>query len=105
MLENPVPVMVRTESSNPQDGTEEFLGPELISTLLMTGVRHVAVLYWNLSTAVGAVAQSKVSTTVQSDEGANATPEDPRYKQLINCSNELFLYQWLDHGKPQYQSC
>ena len=81
MLENPDPVIVSSESSKPHEGTEEFFGPEVISTLSMTGVRHVADLNKNLSVTVGSDAQPKVSTTVQSDDGANADPEAPIYNQ------------------------
>ena len=78
MLENPDPVKVSSESSKPQDGTEEFLGPDDISRLSTTGVRQAADLKRNLSVRVGAAAQSNVSTTEQSEEGAKAFPEAPK---------------------------
>ena len=69
---------VSSESSKPQDGTEEFLGPDDISRLSTTGVRQAADLKRNLSVRVGAAAQSNVSTTEQSEEGAKAFPEAPK---------------------------
>ena len=78
MLENPDPVIVSCESSNPHDGTEEFFGPDVISRSSMTGVRHAAALYSNLLVTVGAEAQSKVSTTVHSEDGSKLIPEEPK---------------------------
>ena len=77
MLENPEPEIVSWELSNPQEGTEEFFGPELISTEETTGVRQEADLNWNLSELTGAAAQSEVETMVQSDWGLKVLPDDP----------------------------
>lgn len=44
----------------------------------MTGVRHAAALYSNLLVTVGAEAQSKVSTTVHSEDGSKLIPEEPK---------------------------
>ena len=80
MLENPDPVIVSCESSNPHEGTDEFFGPDVISRSSMTGVRHAAALYWNMLVVVGAVAQSKLSTTVHSVEGSKLFPDAPSIK-------------------------
>ena len=79
MLENPDPEIVNWEFSKPQEGTEEFFGPEVISTEEISGVRQEADLNWNLSGLTGAAAQSKVSTMVQSGWGVKALPEDPEH--------------------------
>ena len=104
MLENPDPVMVSSESSNPHDGTEVFFGPEVISTLSMTGVRQVADLNKNLSVTVGSDAQPNVSTTVQSEDGENTAPEAP-VKKFLRFTRELNLrYLLLSHGRPPHLS-
>ena len=79
MLENPDPEIVSWEFSKPQEGTEEFFGPELITTELTSGVRQEADRNWNFSELTGATAQSKVSTMAQSDWGVKALPEDPEH--------------------------
>ena len=74
---NPVPVMVKDVPSCPSNGVlEEVEGISLIVTSVTSGVRQVADLNWNTSEDVGAVAQVKKSTSVQSD-WVKASPEAP----------------------------
>ena len=84
MLENPEPEIVSSEFSNPQEGTEESFGPELISTAETTGVRQEADLNWNLSVLAGAAAQSKVSTTEQSG-WVKTLPDGPEHHYCCLC--------------------